>query len=89
MGVNDTRSLHLVGDDAAHKVGRGVAKGVHEVVKRLLVEVGHGDELTALPLAFTWGGGGIEEGKGREGRREWRRERLIRESGEIGKGEME
>ena len=33
VGVNDTRTLHFVGDDATHKVGRGVAERCHEVVE--------------------------------------------------------
>ena len=36
MGVQDSSALHLVGDDAAHKVGVGAAESGHEVVEGLL-----------------------------------------------------
>ena len=82
MGINDTRTLHLVGDDATHKVGCGVAKRCHEVVKGLLVEVCHGDKLAALPFAFTCRAseeGRKEEEEEEEGGRKGREEDMRRE----------
>ena len=36
MGVQDSGTLHLVGNDAAHKVGVGAAESGHEVVEGFL-----------------------------------------------------
>jgi len=44
--------LLVVGDDAAYKVGVGVAEGGHQLGQLLLVELGHGAEHT-LPGAGT------------------------------------
>ena len=45
VGIDETRPLHLVGDDAAHKVGVGVAEGGHQAVEGLTVHLRHRDEL--------------------------------------------
>ena len=39
MGVDVARLLQLVGDDAADKVGRGVAQRGHQVAQRRLVDL--------------------------------------------------
>ena len=47
VGVDETRPLHLVGDDAANEVGVGVAEGGHEAVEGLAVHLTHRDELAS------------------------------------------
>ena len=48
VGVDQSRLLELVGNDAADEVGDGVPQGRHEVPEGGLVELSHGGELTPL-----------------------------------------
>ena len=47
VGVDEAGPLHLVGDDAAHEVGVGVAEGGHQAVEGLAVHLTHRDELAS------------------------------------------
>lgn len=48
MGINHTRLLQLVGDDATDKVGLSGTQSGHQVVQLLLVGGWYGGETTAL-----------------------------------------
>ena len=48
MGVDQSRLLELVRDDAADKVRYGVPECGHEVAQGGLVKLGHGHKLAAL-----------------------------------------
>ena len=53
VSIDEARPLHLVGDDAADKVGCCIAEGGHEMVQGRLVVLPHGDEASSLLASGT------------------------------------
>ena len=54
LSINESCTLHLIGDDAADKVWRCVAEGGHETVQGLLVQLSHCHKLSACRMNV-WG----------------------------------
>lgn len=53
MGIDEARPLHLIGNDAADKVGSCIAEGGHETVEGRLVVLTHCDEAGTFLASWT------------------------------------